>query len=70
MAVTVQAHGLAKMLKLKVIEFNDHTVSPQHDRKVSGPLSMLAIAAVVMALAIMQKREPGEYRRVDIKRGR
>jgi hypothetical protein len=31
MAITVQTHRFAQLLKLKVIEFDDYTLAPQPD---------------------------------------
>ena len=68
MTVAVQTHGFAQLLKLKVVEFDDHTLAAQPDCEICRPVTMLGVATVVMALAIMQKVEPGEYRRINVER--
>jgi len=50
----VQTHGFAQLLKLKVVEFDDHTLAAQPDCEICRPVTMLGVATVVMALAIMQ----------------
>jgi len=52
--VAVQTHGFAQLLKLKVVEFDDHTLAAQPDCEICRPVTMLGVATVVMALAIMQ----------------
>jgi hypothetical protein len=56
--VAVQTHGFAQLLKLKVIEFNDHTLAAQPDCEICRPITMLRVTAVVMTLAIVQEGKP------------
>jgi hypothetical protein len=53
--VAVQTHGFAQLLKLKVVEFDDHTLAAQPDCEICRPVTMLGVATVVMALAVVQK---------------
>ena len=68
MPIAVQAHGFAQVLKLDVVEFDDHTIAAQPNREICRAVTMLRVATVVMALAIVQKSEPCEHRWVDVKR--
>jgi hypothetical protein len=68
--VAVQTHGFAQLLKLKVVEFNDHTLAAQPDCEICRPITMLGVATVVMTLAIVQEGKPREDRWVDVERRR
>jgi hypothetical protein len=68
MTVAVQTHGFAQLLKLKVIEFNDHTLAAQSNCEIRRAVTVLGVATVVMALAIMQESKPREDRWVDVER--
>jgi len=64
MTVAVQTHGFTEVLKLKVVEFDDHTLAAQPDCEICRPVTMLGVATVIMALAVVQKglRRPPQRR--------
>jgi len=68
-AVAVQAHRLAKVLKLLIGEFADRTLTPQPQCEVRRALSMLRIAVVVVPLAVVQKSKPREDGRIHVEPG-
>jgi hypothetical protein len=68
--VAVQTHRFAQLLKLKVVKFNDHTLAAQPECEICRPVTMLGVATVIMALAIMQEGKPREDRWVDVERRR
>ena len=43
MTVAVQTHGFAQLLKLKVVEFDDHTLAAQPDCEICRPVIKYAM---------------------------
>ena len=67
--VAVQAYRFAQVLELDRRQFVDGTLAPQPQREVRGARSVPRVACVAVPLAVVQVREPGENRWVDIHRG-
>jgi hypothetical protein len=58
MTFAVQTHRFTQVLKLQVVEFDDHTLAAQPDCEICRPVTMLGVATIIMALAIMQEGKP------------
>ena len=67
-AIAMQAHGLAQVLKLAGAEFNQYPLMPQTQRKVGCALPVQWVTVVVMALAVVEVGEPGNDRGVNVER--
>ena len=67
-AVAMQSHGLAQVLKLAGAELNQYPLMPQAQRKVGGALPVQWVTVVVMALAVVEVGEPGNDRGVYVER--
>ena len=68
-AVAVQAHRLAQVLKLLIGKFANHTRTPQPQGKVRRTLPVLRISVVVVPLAVVQEGKPREDARVHVEPG-
>ena len=67
-AVAMQAHGLAQVLKLAGAELNKYSFIPQAQRKVGCALPVQWVAVIVIALAVVEVGEPGNDRGVHVQR--
>jgi len=62
----MQAHRLAEVFELAVAQFGYVPIEAQTDREVGGTQPVRGVAAIVVALAVVQEREPREHLWVDV----
>lgn len=64
--IAVKAHGFAESLEACVVQLGEYAVAAQPHRKVRRTGPMLRVVVVVAALAVVQKSEPRQHRRIEV----